>query len=105
MVVGGAGGSGGGVPPDVTEVIVFDGDDIGLLPYLFVASTVNVYDEALRFVNVQENLAVVHVRSAGWEETLYRRIRAPPFETGADQCTTTFVPSVIARTDRTELGA
>jgi hypothetical protein len=84
----------------VTE---FDGDDDGLVPVTFRATTVNVYE--FPFDNpatVHERVDVVQVYPPGDEVTVYEEIVEPPFDEGADHDT---VAEFSPATALTEVGA
>jgi hypothetical protein len=81
------------------------GADATLVPTIFVAVTVNVYDMPfVSSVTTQALLDVVHVKPPGVEVAIYDVIADPPLLAGVTQRTATRVSPAVALTDKGAVG-
>jgi hypothetical protein len=82
------------------------GADATLVPTMFVAFTVNMYDTPfVSSVTTHALEAVVHVKPPGVEVTTYDVIADPPLLAGVTQRTAARVSPAVALTDNGAVGA
>jgi hypothetical protein len=84
-------------------VIAIEGLELGLAPFAFLATTVNVYDLPLvssQMVHVVVAGTVTHAPLAGCDVTMYLVNALTPMDVGRDQLTLAKPLPAIAWTDR-----